>query len=151
MRLPIREELIPPRGRETHNETDSRREMSPDRAWWFDVPEAPTINPRRDGQSDDRGGRAQLGGDRSISLSGGSQDQGAGVGTLDSLMFLDTFFKSAIYDLSIPKPGYIVFHEPENAVDDGPDVQVEVNEGRGVRVGVRVQEEAREHRTDHTK
>ena len=95
VRLPIREELIPPRGRETHNETDSRREMSPDRAWWFDVPEAPTINPRRDEQSDDRGGRAQLGGDRSISLGGGSQDQGAGVGTLDSLMFLDTFFKSA--------------------------------------------------------
>ena len=45
----------------------------------------------------------------------------------------------------------IVFREPEDAVDDGPDVQVEVNEGRGVRVGVRVQEEAREHRTDHTK
>ena len=44
----------------------------------------------------------------------------------------------------------IVFREPEDAVADGPDVQVEVNEGRGVQVGVRVQEEAREHRTDHT-
>ena len=100
VQLPVRDEAAPTQRREQRNDANERREMSPDRAWWFDVPAAPTDNHRCREQSASQEVNTRRGEDHPVThdmnhMNEVSQDRGAGVGTLDSLMFLDTFFKSA--------------------------------------------------------